>query len=243
MLPRSSRPPQRLPRYLSDDQVGAILAAPDLGTLVGFRDHVIMRLLYETGVRAGDLVRLTIGDAMVEHRLLHVAGRFVPFSHEMMCLLNDWQNQRWTTRPGKSAILFVTDNGKPFRSARSVWEIINRYARDAIGLARGCDRIGFTARNKPWSGHYPHLFRASFATALINNGCDLRAVQVMLGHADISTTARYLGVDIELLKREHAKLRCPVPSATPADVSQTQSPCQPLCALAPFRKSRGPQDS
>ncbi len=242
-LPRSSRPPQRLPRYLSADQVASVLAAPALDTLAGFRDHVMMRLLYECGIRSGEIVALGIGDAMIEHRALHVAGRFIPFSLEMGLLLHDWLRLRQSTRPGKSNTLFVTSSGKPFRGARSVWEIVNRYARGALGLARGCERIGFTSRNRPWSGHYPHLFRAGFATALLNNGCDLRAVQQMLGHADLGTTARYLGVDIEMLKREHAKLRVPAPLASPAGSSPPQSQYPHPCAPPPYRRSRGPRDS
>lgn len=208
-LPTSIKPPKRLPRYLSDDQIGRILGQPDLSTFVGFRDHVVMRLAYETGITASETAALEIPDIL--DGFLSVADRYgrreLPISRAMAALLADWIQLRRTVRPGKSSALFVTNRGKPFRSGRTVWDIVNRYARQALGLARAFDRVRACARRKPWTGQYPHLLRASFATALLHNGVDLRAVQEMLGHASVKTTARYLGVDIEMLKREHAKLR------------------------------------
>ena len=89
-LPKTRRVPRRLPRYLDVAQVAQLLAAPDLATWIGFRDHVMLRLLYETGIRAGELVRLTRGDVMTSERVLHINGRFVPISPEMNTLLNEW---------------------------------------------------------------------------------------------------------------------------------------------------------
>lgn len=157
LFPRAKRVPPRLPRYLTEHQVGRLLAMPDLATV-------------------------------------------------LLGLIEAWERLRLKTRPGKSNTLFVTSRGKPFRAPRAVWEIVNRYVRAACGRGRGYETIALTARHKPWSGHYPHLLRATFATALLHNGCDLRSIQEMMGHANISTTGRYLGVDIELLKREHRKL-------------------------------------
>lgn len=211
LLPRSHRAPQRLPRVLTVDDVAKVLAAPDLSTLVGFRDHVILRLIYETGLRASEVVALTLGDVLPDRLLFVRAGkgrvdRYVPFSGELEGLLQAWAGIRRQTRPGKAATLFVTHRGQAFSKGRAIWEIVNRYARGALGLARGYDRIKRGPPRKAWQGHYPHLFRASFATHLLENGCDLRAVQEMLGHRNINTTARYLAVDLTVLRREHAKL-------------------------------------
>ncbi|HKK04464.1 MAG TPA: tyrosine-type recombinase/integrase, partial [Gammaproteobacteria bacterium] len=108
-------------------------------------------------------------------------------------------------RPGKASVLFVTQRGRRFSSGRALWDIVDRYARRAIGLGRGYERMTIARRRKPWSGQYPHLLRASMATHMLERGCDLRAVQELLGHASLSTTALYLGVDLALLRREHQK--------------------------------------
>jgi len=205
-LPQARRTPAKLPRYLSPNEIARVLALPDLATPVGFRDHVIMRTLYETGIKAGELVALTLADVVYDASMLHIAGRWVPVSAELLGLLRSWETARRRLKPGKSAALFVNHRGKCFTSGRSVWEIVNRYALAACGHNRGYERLQRTIKHAPWSAHGTHLLRASFATALLHNGCDIRAVQIMLGHADVSTTARFLGADIDLLKREHGKL-------------------------------------
>lgn len=205
-LPRTHRAPKRLVRYLDVDQMARLLAAPNLAVWSGFRDHVMLRLLYETGIRAGELVRLTLGDVLPD-RVLHVEGRFLPLSEELARLLMEWQRLRAQVRPGKSATLFLTHHGRPFSRPRAIWQVVNRYAWRALGMRRGYERIQRAAGQRPWSGMSAHLLRASFATALLHSGCDIRYVQALLGHTDVATTARYLGVDIEALKREHAKLR------------------------------------
>jgi len=210
LLPRSHRAPKRLPRNLTEHEIGRLLAEPDLSTLVGFRDHVIMRMAYETGLRAAELVALELGGITGDGYVRVVAGkgrvdRLVPISAEMERLLDAWVALRRSTKPGKAAAMFVTHRGRRFTSGRAVWEIVNRYARRAIGLGRGYDRMTAARRQKPWSGQYPHLLRASMATHMLERGCDLRAVQELLGHASISTTALYLGVDLAMLKREHQK--------------------------------------
>jgi site-specific recombinase XerD len=211
LVPSSRRAPQRLPRVLSEAQVGALLAAPDLGTWGGLRDHVMLRLLYETGLRASELVSLELPDVSTADRWLRVrAGkggvdRDLPFSTQLAGMLEGWLRIRRIVRPGKSAAFFVTRRGHGYTSGRAVWELVQRYARHALGIGCGYHRLKRTVRTSPWSGHYPHLLRASFATHLIEGGCDLRAVQELLGHRSLSTTARYLALDIEHLKREHAK--------------------------------------
>lgn len=211
-VPESRRVPRRLPRYLTDQEVGRLLAEPDLTTFVGFRDHVLIRLLYETGLRASEAARLEIGDILPDGQVFVRAGkglvdRYCPISRELQELLDEWLALRRTARPGKRLAVFVSPRGKAWASGRVVWRRVSLYARRALGLARGFDRVRAEARRRPWSGQYPHLLRASMATALLHRGVDLRAVQELLGHSSISTTAGYIGVDIEMLKREHRKLR------------------------------------
>lgn len=211
VMPSSQRTYPRLPRILTEVEVGKLLATPDLTTLVGFRDHVIIRLAYETGIRASEIVGLEIGDVLPDRTLFIRSGkgcvdRHVPFSAELLGLLESWVSIRRKTRPGKALVLFVTRYGKGFTNGNAIWRIVDRYARQALGVGRGYDKITRQHRRTPWSGHYPHLLRSSFATHLLQNGCDLRAIQELLGHRNLTTTARYLAVDIEMIRREHEKL-------------------------------------
>ena len=210
LVPRSRRAPARLVRYLTESEVGHLLAAPDLATPQGFRDHVMMRLAYETGLRASEIIALDRGSVLSDGLIAVIGGkggvdRLVPISTEMQQLLESWEHVRRSFRPGKRSVLFVNRYGRGFSSGQGLWEIVNRYARNALGRGRGFEILVRTGQGKPWTGYYPHLLRASFATHLLHNGCDLRAVQDMLGHVDINTTARYLGADTEFLKAQHAK--------------------------------------
>ena len=203
-FPRQRRPPARLVRALSDSEVGQLLAAPDLSTFVGLRDHVIMATLYQCGLRASELVSLELGSVRLDG-LLYVRGkggvdRLVPFGGAWHGLLESYLRVRATTRPGKRCALFVTKDGKALRDGRSVWVIVNRYARRALGLACGYARLEKAYAGRPWQGHYPHLLRASFATELHRRGVNLMAVATMLGHANADTTARYLGMDVDQLR-------------------------------------------
>ena len=212
LIPEARRVPPRLPRYLSDAQMGRILAEPDLATFTGFRDHVLIRLIYETGLRAGEAAALELGDVLPDG-LVRVGGgkgnvdRYCPISKELQALLHEWRKVRARARPGKRLVLFVSTRGRGWTSGRAVWRRVSLHARRALGLARAFDQVRAEARRRPWDGQYPHLLRASMATALLHRGVDLRAVQELLGHSSISTTAGYIGVDIEMLKREHRKLR------------------------------------
>lgn len=197
--------PKRLVRFFDERQIGKLLAAPDLATVVGFRDHVIIRLLYETGIRASELVQLRLGDILPGYSIYIGNGkgghaRYVPCSETMYDLVRQWAVVRRKTCPGKLGTLFVTHKGRAFSCNKTVWDIVNRYARTTLGVGAGFEKVRFTHKQKPWSGMYPHMLRASFATHLVKNGCDLRSIQEMLGHKNISTTAHYLGVDIEMLK-------------------------------------------
>lgn len=208
-LPRSVRAPRRMVRHLTPYQVGALLAAPDVSTPVGLRDHAVLRVLYETGLRASECAGLEIGSLAPDGGLLvsdRHGVRWLPISAELTGLLRQWVVVRRTLRPGKRAALWITRTGAPMVSGRSVWAIVNRYARRAVGQACGFALLVNTARSRPWQGLYPHSLRATMAADLLASGVDLRAVQVLLGHASPETTAHYLAADVATLKREAAKL-------------------------------------
>lgn len=224
LLPKGCRPPQRLARYLDIAQIDRLLAAPDPGSWVGQRDRALLRLLYEIGLRAGELAGLGLGDVALEARLLHVAGRFVPFSPALRDLLAEWMRIRRYARPGNGCALFVTRSGRPCAGARAIWEIVSRYVLAVYGMRRGYERVSRTARRRPWSGGAgTQLVRSSCAVALIERGMDLRAVQELLGHASVRSTARYrVGADLAILKRERAKLRAGVDDRTKMTETEDQ---------------------
>ena len=202
--PRQRKLPPRVVRALTDAEVGILLAAPDLTTFVGLRDHVIMATLYQCGLRASELATLELGSVRLDGYLL-VRGkgnkdRLVPYGGAWHGLVETYLRQRSTTGPGKRSALFVTSRGKALRNGRSVWVIVNRYARAALGTACGYTRLERTTGGRPWQGHYPHLLRASFATELHRNGVNIMAVSQLLGHADVKTTAHYVGADLDQLR-------------------------------------------
>lgn len=185
--------------------MGVLLAAPDLSTFVGLRDHLIMATLYQCGLRASELAALEVGDVLVDG-LLHIRGkggkqRLVPFGGAWHGLLRTYLQRRASVKPGKRAALFVTKHGRALRDGRSVWVIVNRYARRSLGLGCGVSRIEAYARGRPWQGHYPHMLRAAFATELMKGGLDIMSIAQMLGHESAETTTRYLGVDMETLRK------------------------------------------
>lgn len=210
-VPQQRRGGTRMVRWFVVDEVRALLAAPDLTTWVGMRDYVLMRTLYETGLRSNEIARLAIGEVLPDNTLFVRAGkggrdRYVPITAGLRELLDAWvAGRRREVRPGKRAELFVTHRGRPFRDGRGVWEIVSGHARRALGAACGFDRVRRALRGTPWQGQYPHLLRASIATHLNANGMPLPAVADMLGHASIATTGHYVGGDLELLRRALAK--------------------------------------
>lgn len=187
-----------LPNSLSRPEIDRLLAAPDLKTPSGIRDRACLELLYATGVRASELVRLKPSDIDLESRTVRVLGkgskeRVVPFgraAHESLVRYRDRVRPVWTAGRGAaaaaSANFFLTRKGKHL-TRQELWALVRRSAAKA-GLGREL---------------YPHLFRHSFATHLLENGADLRALQEMLGHSDVTTTQIYTHVDRARLKRIH----------------------------------------
>lgn len=207
-IPRQRKPPERVVRALTDGEVGMLLAAPDLATFPGLRDHFAMATLYQCGLRATELAMLELGSVLPDG-MLYVRGkggrdRYVPYGDAWAGLLDGYLRARHTTRPGKRSALLVTRHGRGLRDGRSVWVMVDRHARRALGLGCGYTRLERSAIGRPWQGHYPHLLRASFATALHERGVNLMAVSQLLGHASVATTALYLGVSMAQLRKAAA---------------------------------------
>jgi integrase/recombinase XerD len=192
---QSARQPLRVPKTLTEAQVEALLAAPDTATPLGLRDRTMLELMYASGLRVSELVTLKTFNAGMSEGVLRVLGkggkeRLVPFGE----MARDWitrylADARPAILKGKQTQdLFVTARGAGMTRAM-FWVIVKKHARAA----------GITA---PLS---PHTLRHAFATHLLNHGADLRAVQMLLGHADISTTTIYTHVARERLKQVHAQ--------------------------------------
>ncbi|MEY5022785.1 MAG: Tyrosine recombinase XerD [Pseudomonadota bacterium] len=189
----------RVPKTLSEDQVDALLTAPDVHTPLGLRDKAMLELLYASGLRVSELVKLKTLHVSLNEGILRIMGkgskeRLVPFGDMARdSLVSYLQNGRTALLGAKQTDdLFVTASGPKAGTAMSrimFWSLIKKYAVLA----------GITA---PLS---PHTLRHAFATHLLNHGADLRSVQVLLGHADISTTTIYTHVARERLKNLHAQ--------------------------------------
>ena len=191
---QSARQALRVPKTLSEAQVEALLEAPDVDTPLGLRDRTMLEVLYASGLRVSELVTLKTMNVGMNEGVLRVFGkgskeRLVPFGQ----VARDWivrylQEARPVILAGQQTEdVFVTARGHGMTRAM-FWLLVKKYAAAA----------GITA---PLS---PHTLRHAFATHLLNHGADLRAVQMLLGHADISTTTIYTHVARERLKTLHA---------------------------------------
>ena len=190
----AAKTPLRVPKTLSEAQVEALLQAPDVSTPLGLRDRSMLELMYASGLRVSELVGLKTWHISLAEGVLRASGkgdkeRLVPFGEEAGRWLQRWLHEgRPELLAGQaSEDLFVTARGSRAGESMSrvmFWTLVKRYALQA----------GITA---PLS---PHTLRHAFATHLLNHGADLRAVQLLLGHADISTTTIYTHVARERLK-------------------------------------------
>ncbi|MEJ6004314.1 site-specific tyrosine recombinase XerD [Paucibacter sp. AS339] len=192
---QNARQPLRVPKLLSQAQVEALLAAPDTGTALGLRDRAMLELMYASGLRVTELVTLNSVHVGFKEAVLRITGkgskeRLVPFGEEAHAwLMRYLQEARSDLLKGQRAnALFVTVRGEGM-TRQMFWTLVKKYALQA----------GISA---PMS---PHTLRHAFATHLLNHGADLRAVQLLLGHADLSTTQIYTHVARERLKAIHAQ--------------------------------------
>ena len=206
--PQLRRAPARLPRAYSASEVAALLDAPSARTWIGRRDRLVLRVLADTGLRASELARLTLGSVLPEGFLFVDGGkggrdRYVPISAHLQADLVRWEAIRREARPGKRSALFVTSRGRPFGGGRTVWDIVRRYARAAMAAAQGAGRA--VSGGVAWSGHSPHVLRATLGTHLLERGMPITAIAETLGHASIATTARYLAPPLEHLRAAASK--------------------------------------
>jgi len=191
----SPKLPRSLPKSLSEEEVESLLNAPDDAQLLGLRDRAMLETLYATGLRVSELVNLKVSEVSLDMGVVRVMGkgskeRLVPLGEEALDWIRRYLGQgRPLILEGKlSDSLFVTQRGSAM-TRQAFWYLIKRYAVLA-GIA------------KPMS---PHVLRHAFATHLLNHGADLRVVQMLLGHSDISTTQIYTHVARERLKALHAQ--------------------------------------
>ena len=187
--------PQRFPRTLTEADVEALLAAPDAQTDLGLRDRAMLELLYATGLRVSELVRLRHAEVSLDMGVVRILGkgakeRLVPLGEEAASWLTRYLKQARTAilKGRASDHVFVTSRAAPM-TRQAFWQNIRKYG----------------ARSVPEKSLSPHTLRHAFATHLLNHGADLRVVQLLLGHADISTTQIYTHVARERLKTLHQK--------------------------------------
>ncbi len=193
---KSAKQPARFPKTLSESQVDALLNAPNTLEALGLRDRAMLETLYATGLRVSELVSLKLLEVNLDEGVLRVTmgkggkDRLVPLGAEAVHWLERYlrEGRPALLGPRQCDALFVTGRAAAM-TRQSFWLIIKKYAQLA-------------EINAPLS---PHVLRHAFATHLLNHGADLRVVQMLLGHADISTTQIYTHVARERLKTLHAQ--------------------------------------
>ena len=191
--PRTGRP---LPDVLTERDVEALLAAPDLDTPLGLRDRAMLETLYACGLRVSELVGLTLGQVNLRQGVVRILGkgskeRLVPLGEEALAWIRRWLEEgRGELLGGNrgSDVLFPSQRGRAM-TRQTFWHRIRAHAATA-GITRHLS---------------PHTLRHAFATHLLDHGADLRVVQLLLGHADLSTTQIYTHVAQARLKQLHAE--------------------------------------
>ena len=190
-LLESPRLPQYLPEVLSKAEMDRLLHLPDMREKCGRRDRCLLEMLYAAGLRVSEVCNLLVADVDMQRGLVLVSGkgakdRLVPLHSLVLDLLQQWLSFWRDDFSPQSRYLFLNRSGKGL-SRQYVWKMVKKYALLA-GIRRSIS---------------PHTFRHSFATHLLEGGADLRAVQLLLGHADISATEIYTHVQAERLHALH----------------------------------------
>jgi integrase/recombinase XerD len=185
---------KNLPSVLSINEVDAILSKPDTGNKLGLRDKAVLETFYACGVRVSELINLKLPDLFLDEEVIRVFGkgskeRLIPIGSSAIEWISKYlkQGRLLLEKKAKSGnFLFLNNHGTKL-SRMGIWKIVDRYVTEA-GIQKEV---------------HPHTFRHSFATHLLEGGADLRAVQEMLGHADISTTQIYTHIDRDYIKQVH----------------------------------------
>ncbi len=185
---------RKLPTVLSFTEINKIIEAPDTSNILGIRDRAILELFYSCGLRVSELINLKINDLYFNEEVIRVLGkgskqRIIPIGSSAVKWITEYLKK---VRPSlekklkSENIIFLNKRGTKL-SRMGIWKIVDRYVKEA-GIEKE---------------FHPHTFRHSFATHLLEGGADLRAVQEMLGHADISTTQIYTHIDKDFIKQIH----------------------------------------
>lgn len=190
----SPKLPQRLPKDLTEAQVDALLQAPNVDQHIELRDKAMLEVLYATGLRVSELVGLTLSDVSLRQGVVRVIGkgnkeRLVPLGEEAVYWIENYleYGRPWLVNDRPIDILFPSKRNQQM-TRQTFWHRIKYYA-----VIAGIDAEALS----------PHVLRHAFATHLLNHGADLRVVQMLLGHSDLSTTQIYTHVATERLKRLH----------------------------------------
>lgn len=190
----SPKLPQRLPKDLSETQVEALLQAPCVDQPLELRDKAMLEVLYATGLRVSELVGLTISDVSLRQGVVRVIGkgnkeRLVPLGEEAVYWIENYleHGRPWMLNGQTLDVLFPSNRSQQM-TRQTFWHRIKHYA-----ILAGIDSERLS----------PHVLRHAFATHLLNHGADLRVVQMLLGHSDLSTTQIYTHVATERLKQLH----------------------------------------
>ena len=190
--PHIGRP---LPHSLTEGDVELLLNAPETALPLGFRDKTMLEMLYATGLRVSELVNMTLDQVSLRQGVVRIVGkgnkeRLVPVGEEAMSWLENYLNETRKSLLGERqcSYVFVTNRAENM-TRQAFWHIIKRHALKA-GISKTLS---------------PHTLRHAFATHLLNHGADLRVVQLLLGHSDLSTTQIYTHIARERLKELHSK--------------------------------------
>jgi integrase/recombinase XerD len=182
-----------LPHSLDYEEVERLLAAPDIRTKLGIRDRAMLEFMYATGLRVSEVAHIKLSDINFEAGFLRSLGkgskeRIVPIGKQAIDWMQRYLHDARALFAGADSVgeVFLSTRGQPL-SRKTIWVLIKKYARRA-GISKNIT---------------PHTLRHSFASHLLDNGGDLRVIQEMLGHADISTTQIYTHVDQQRLKETH----------------------------------------
>jgi len=186
---------QKLAFVLTENQLSNLFSIPNTETSNGIRDRTILELMYASGLRVSELVGLKYTDCLLSEKAVLVSGkgrkeRVVPFGDETLFWIEQYlSSSRPKLSKNKSSDFFFVRKGGDKLSRQFIWKLVRKLGAQ-IGLENYCT---------------PHTFRHTFATHLLNNGADLRAIQLLLGHADISTTQIYTKIALDNLKQIYAK--------------------------------------
>ena len=186
---------QKLAFVLTENQLSNLFSIPNTETSNGVRDRTILELMYASGLRVSELVGLKYTDCLLSEKAVLVSGkgrkeRVVPFGDETLFWIEQYlSSSRLKLLKNKSSDFFFIGKGGGKLSRQFIWKLVRKLGAQ-IGLENYCT---------------PHTFRHTFATHLLNNGADLRAIQLLLGHADISTTQIYTKIALDNLKQIYAK--------------------------------------